>query len=216
MQPLQPITPPSPSSSFDSPTSLIPLFFLIYPSHSLSHPRYSPILSFPTLACFTSHLHQPSLNIPLPTIIKHLTLGSAAPPLQPPRLRPVFSAAWLCALVHRVGEPLWRPGPPGGLHCAVICVCNLWGISVNATLSGWKNLLAHSQFIESTKVQSASVLAFCSPSSRSFPVYKVHAKFKAWVGGGGRGVGGLRGQRAANSHCLGNMFRKHPNCLCNM
>lgn len=76
----------------------------------------------------------------------------------------------MCACPQGRG-PLWRPGPPGGLHCAVICVCNLWGISVNATLSGWKNLLAHSQFIESTKVQSASVRAFCSPSPRSFPVY---------------------------------------------
>lgn len=49
---------PSPPASFNSPTPLIPFFF-IYPSHSLSHPCYSPILSFSTLACFTSHLHQP-------------------------------------------------------------------------------------------------------------------------------------------------------------
>lgn len=97
----------------------------------------------------------------------------------------------MCACPQGRG-PLWCPSPPGGLHCAVICVCNLWGISVNARLSGWKNLLAHSQFIESTKVQSASVHAFCSPVPSPFPgLHKIHAEFKAWRGGwwwgGGRG-----------------------------
>lgn len=81
---------------------------------------------------------------------------------------------------------------------------------MNATLSGWKNLLAHSQFIESTKVQSASVRAFCSPSPRSFLVYTKSMQNSR------HGGGWVGGQRAANSHCLGNMFRKHPNCLCNI
>lgn len=113
-----------PPSSFNSPTSLIPPpFFFIYPSHSLSHPRYSPILSFSTLACFTSHLHQPSLNIPLPTIIKHLTLGSAAPPLQPPRLSPsLHRSLVMCARPQGRGAPVTpRPSrwPP---LCGDLCV----------------------------------------------------------------------------------------------
>ena len=125
MQPLQPITLSPHPSSFKSPTSLIPppFFFLIYPSHSLSHPRYSPILSFSTLACFTSHLHQPSLNIPLPTIIKHLTLGSTAPPLQPPRLSPsLLRSLVMCARPQGRGAPVTpRPSrwPP---LCGDLCV----------------------------------------------------------------------------------------------
>lgn len=161
-------THPSSPTSFNSSTSLIPLFYL-----SITFP-FTPLLFAHSLFFYPCLFHftpsPTSLNIPLPTIIKHLTLGRAAPPLQPPAFTQSLCSLVMCAYPQGRG-PLWRPGPPGGLHCAVICVCNLWGISVNATLSGWKNLLAHSQFIESTKVQSASVHAFCSPSPRSFPVY---------------------------------------------
>lgn len=79
MQPLHPSTP----TYFNSCTFLIPSFFYL----SITFP-FTPLLFFhsfffhPRLFHFTPS--QASLNIPLPTIIKHLTRSKTAPPLHSP------------------------------------------------------------------------------------------------------------------------------------
>ena len=126
----------------------------------------------------------------------------------------------------------WGPGPcetPGAVLAAsivwVICVCNLWGISVNAAQSGSKNLLAHSQFIDNTKVQeSFSPPSPPSSSPPSLPLLSFSKKVceKSMQGKKDRKTRynkrewerELNKEWAANSHCLGNMFRKQWNCLC--
>lgn len=91
------------TSSFNSLTLNSPFF--IYPSHSLSHPRYYPILSLSTFALFCFTPSPSCLNMPLPAIIKHLTLTVQAHP-QLLHFGQVLSAAWLCALFRGVGGPL--------------------------------------------------------------------------------------------------------------
>lgn len=78
------------------------------------------------------------------------------------------------------------------------------------------------EFISSLTVHREHKSAECFSLCFLLPVpsvcpglHKIHAEFEAWRGVVGVGWG-VWGAEAANSHCLGNMFRKHPNCLCNM
>lgn len=117
-------THPSPPTFFNSSPSLIPLFYLsiTFPftpllfSHSLfSHPRLFHFTPSPT-----------SLNIPLPTIIKHLTLGRAAPLLQPP----AFTQSSLQPGYVRLSTGSWGPCDARALPVASIVqwfVCVIFG-----------------------------------------------------------------------------------------
>lgn len=66
------------TSSFNSSTPNSP--FIIYPSHSPSHPCYDPILPLSTFALFPFTPSPSCLNMPLPTIIEYLTLTVPAHP----------------------------------------------------------------------------------------------------------------------------------------
>lgn len=117
--PYTPITSHTPTP-FNSPTSLISFFYL-----SITFP-FTPLLFshsfffYPRLFHFTPS--PTSLNIPLPTIIKHLTLGRAAPPLQPPAFAQSSLQPGYVRLSSGSGAPVTpRPSrwPP---LCSDLCV----------------------------------------------------------------------------------------------
>lgn len=111
---------PSPPTSFNSSTPLIPFFYL-----SITFP-FTPLLFSHSLFFYPRLFHftpsPTSLNIPLPTIIKHLTLGRAAPPLQPPTLAQSYLQPGYVRLSTGSGAPV-TPGPSRWPPlCSDLCV----------------------------------------------------------------------------------------------
>lgn len=106
--PSHPSPPPLPGS-INSSTPLIPPPFYLSITFPFTPLLFSHSLFFsPRLFHFTPS--PGSLNIPLPTIIEHLTLGRAATLLQPPTLAQSYRQPGYVRLSTGSGGPV-TPGP---------------------------------------------------------------------------------------------------------